>query len=69
MQSGYIDKLPIGTHIYIYDVAGNCIASFDRTERERDKKVWQLSGISSGVYVYVLESETDRRIGKLSVIR
>ena len=63
------DKLPIGTHIYIYDVAGNCIASFDRTVRERDKKVWHLSGISSGVYVYVLESETDRRVGKLSVIR
>ena len=63
------DKLPIGTHIYIYDVAGNCIASFARTERERDRKVWDLSGISSGIYVYVLESETDRRIGKLSVIR
>ena len=63
------DKLPIGTNIYIYDVAGNCIASFERTERERDKKVWDLSGISSGIYIYVLESETDRRIGKLSVIR
>jgi hypothetical protein len=63
------DKLPIGTNIYIYDVAGNCIASFARTERERERKVWDLSGISSGTYVYVLESETDRRIGKLSVIR
>ena len=63
------EKLPIGTHIYIYDIAGNCIASFERTERERDRKVWNLSGISSGIYVYVLESETDRRIGKLSVIR
>lgn len=63
------DKLPLGTHIYIYDAAGNCIASLDRTERERDRKVWHLSGISSGVYVYVLESEADRRIGKLSVIR
>ena len=63
------DKLPIGTSIHIYDVAGNCIASFERTERERDRKVWDLSGISSGIYVYVLESETDRRIGKLSVIR
>ena len=63
------DKLPLGTNIYIYDVAGNCIASFGKTERERDRKVWHLSGISSGVYVYVLESETDRRIGKLSIIR
>lgn len=63
------DKLPKGTNIYIYDVAGNCIASFDRTETERDRKVWNLSGISSGTYVYVLESGVDRRIGKLAVIR
>ncbi len=63
------DKLPIGTSIHIYDVAGNCIASFEKTEQERDRKVWDLSGISSGIYVYVLESEADRRIGKLSVIR
>ena len=63
------DKLPIGTTIYIYDVAGNRIASFAKTERERDRKVWDLFGISSGTYIYVLESETDRRIGKLSIIR
>jgi len=62
-------KLPIGTSIHIYDVAGNCIAAFEGTEQERDRKVWDLSGISSGIYVYVLKSETDRRIGKLSVIR
>lgn len=63
------DKLPIGTHIDIYDVSGNCIASFAQTERERDRKVWDISGISSGIYIYVLSSETDRRVGKLSVIR
>ena len=63
------DKLPAGTRIYIYDVSGNCIASFAKTERERDRKVWDLSGVSSGIYIYVLSSETDRRVGKLSVIR
>ena len=63
------DKLPIGTHIDIYDVSGKCIASFAKTERERDRKVWDLSGISSGIYIYVLSSETDRRVGKLSVVR
>ena len=63
------DNLPVGTHIYIYDVSGNCIASFAKTERERDKKVWDLSGISSGIYIYVLSSDTDRRVGKLSVVR
>ena len=63
------DNLPAGTHIYIYDVSGNCIASLAKTEREREKKVWDLSGISSGIYIYVLSSDTDRRVGKLSVIR
>ena len=63
------DKLPAGTDIYIYDVSGNCIASLIRTEYERDKRVWELGGVSSGVYIYVLSSEEDRRVGKFSVIR
>ena len=62
------DNLPMGTHIYIYDVSGNCIASFAKTARERDKKVWDISGISSGIYIYMLSSETDRRVGKLSIV-
>ena len=63
------DKLPAGTDIYIYDVSGNCIASLNRTEHERDRRVWELGGVSSGVYVYVLSSEEGRRVGKFSVIR
>ncbi len=63
------DKLPAGIQIYIYDVSGKCIASFAKTERERDKKVWDVSGISSGIYIYVLSSEKDRRVGKLTIIR
>lgn len=63
------DKLPAGTDIYIYDVSGNCIASLIRTEYERDRRVWELGGVSSGVYIYVLSSEEGRRIGKFSVIR
>ena len=63
------DNLPVGTRIYVYDVAGNRIKSFGKTEREREKKVWELSGISSGIYIYVLSSDTDQHVGKLSVIR
>ncbi|RKU18585.1 hypothetical protein C6503_09225 [Candidatus Poribacteria bacterium] len=63
------ENLPIGTYIYIYDVSGNCITSFAKTEREREKQVWDLSGISSGIYIYILSSDTDRRVGKLSIIR
>ena len=63
------DKLPAGTNIYIYDVSGTCIASLTRTAYERDRRVWELFGVSSGIYIYVLSSEADRRIGKFSVIR
>ena len=63
------DRLPAGTDVYIYDVSGNRIASLTRTEYERDRRVWELFGVSSGVYIYVLSSEKDRRIGKFSVIR
>lgn len=63
------DKLPTKTNIYIYDVSGNCIASLTRTEREKDRRVWDLTGVSSGIYIYVLSSETDQRVGKLSIIR
>lgn len=63
------DKLPAGTNIYIYDVSGNYIASLVRTEHERDRRVWELFGISSGIYIYVLLSENDQRVGKFSVIR
>ena len=63
------DKLPAGTDIYIYDVSGNCVASLIRTEYERDRRVWEIGGVSSGVYIYVLSSEEGRRIGKFSVIR
>ena len=63
------DKLPAGTDIYIYDVSGNCIASLIRTEYERDRRVWEIGGVSSGVYIYVLSSEEGRRVGKFSVIQ
>ena len=64
------DKIPAGTDIYIYDVSGNCIAAFPRTEHGRDRRIWELSGsVSSGVYIYILSSEEGQRVGKFSVIR
>lgn len=66
------DRLPAASRIYIYDVAGNRVASLVPTEEtigNRCRKVWSLDGISSGVYIYVLETEMGRQIGKFSVIR
>ena len=67
------DRLPAGSSVYIYDVSGNRIASLIPTEDDiagnRCRKVWSLDGVSSGVYIYVLETETGQQVGKLSVIR
>ena len=67
------DRLPASSRIYIYDVVGNLIASLvptaDDTSGNRCRKIWLLDGISSGVYIYVLETETGRQVGKISVIR
>lgn len=67
------DRLPVGSSIHIYDVGGNLIASLnaieDETAKNRCRKIWSLAQISSGVYIYVLETETDQQVGKISVIR
>lgn len=67
------DRISPSTHIYIYDVAGNRIASLVPTEDDilgnRCKKVWYLDGVSSGIYIYVLETDSGRQVGKLSVVK
>lgn len=62
-------RLPEGTRIYVYDMGGNCIASLVTTEVDRCQKIWYVTDVSSGVYIYVLEAGTDRHVGKLSIIR
>lgn len=67
------DKLPSGSNLHIYDVNGNCIA-FLRPEDDlhtasRCRKIWSLKNVSSGIYIYVLESDLDRKIGKISVLK
>ncbi len=63
------DRLPAGTDIHIYDAGGNCIAALARTDYERDMRVWELAGLSSGIYIYVLSSGTERQLGKIAVVR
>ena len=67
------DRLPADSRISIYDVGGNHIASLvptaDETVGDRCRKIWNLAGISSGIYIYVLETDIGKQIGKLSIIR
>ena len=67
------DSLPADSTIFIYDVSGHRIKTLNSTEIEhsanRCKHIWSLDGVSSGVYIYMVESESERQIGKVSVIR
>lgn len=67
------DRLPSGSNLYIYDVNGNCIVILkpedDLIAAGRCRKIWSLNNVSSGIYIYVLETDTERKIGKISVLR
>ena len=67
------DGLTVDSKIDIYDVAGNRITSFSPTDQDttgnRCQKIWVLDGVSNGVYIYVIENNNGRNIGKISIIR
>ncbi len=67
------DNLAADSQISIYDVGGKLIKSLDSSETlhsgNRCKQIWKLEGVSSGVYIFVVESESERRIGKVTVLR
>ena len=67
------DRLAADSRISIYDVSGNLLKSLIPSETvhsgNRCKYIWQLDGVSSGVYIYMVESESESRVGKVSVLR
>ena len=67
------DKLQADSSVNIYDVSGNRITTLNSTEIihsiNRCKLIWSLDGISSGVYIYVVESDAQQIIGKVTVLQ
>lgn len=67
------DRLTADSKIDIYDVTGNRVISLSPNEQgttvNRCKSIWTLDGVSSGVYIYVIDNEKGRNIGKISIIR
>jgi len=67
------DRLTADSKIDIYDVTGNRITSLSPTNQDitvnRCKSIWTLNGVSCGVYIYIIENENGRNIGKISIIR
>lgn len=67
------DKLPSGANINIYDVSGNLIKSLLSQESDiegnRCHKVWVIDDISNGLYIYVMEYDSGRKVGTVSVLK
>ena len=68
------DKLPIGTSIRLFTANGELLETLDVTEHDHNRKEWWLTSnntadVSTGIYIYVLEWDTQRKIGKIAIIK
>ncbi|RKU32647.1 hypothetical protein C6496_23325 [Candidatus Poribacteria bacterium] len=68
------DRLPIGTRIQLFDARGALLETLNVTEQDHNRKEWWLTSnntadVSSGIYIYVLEFDTLKKIGKIAVIK
>ncbi len=68
------DRLPVGTRIQLFDARGELLETLDVTEQDRNRKEWWLTSnntadVSSGIYIYVLEFDTLKKIGKIAIIK
>ena len=67
------DRLPNRSTVRIYNASGGLIASLNPEDDQhiggRCRKIWYLNGVSSGIYIYVIESDKENVMGKISVIK
>ena len=68
------DRLPVGTRIQLFTAVGELLETLDVTEQDHNRKEWWLTSnntadVSTGIYIYVLEFDTEKKIGKIAVIK
>ncbi len=68
------DKVPIGTRIQLFTPKGELLENLNVTESDGNSKKWWLTNgnigdIATGVYIYILEFETQKKVGKIAVIK
>ena len=68
------DRLPAGTRIQLFTVKGELLETLDVTDQDHNRKEWWLTSgntadVSTGIYIYVLEFDTEKKIGKIAVIK
>ncbi|MXV73954.1 S8 family serine peptidase [Candidatus Poribacteria bacterium] len=68
------DRIPIGTRIQLFTAKGELLETLDVTEQDHNRKKWWLTSnntadVSTGIYIYVLEFDSQKKIGKIAVIK
>ena len=68
------DRLPVGTRIHLFTAKGELLEILDVTDQDHNRKEWWLTSnntadVSTGVYIYVLEFGTEKKVGKIAVIK
>ncbi len=68
------DRVPIGTNIKLFTQKGELLENLNVTEGDGFSKEWWLTNgsigdIATGIYIYMLEYETQRKVGKIAVIK
>ena len=68
------DRLPAGTRIRLFTAGGELLEILDVTDQDHNRKEWWLTSnntadVSTGIYIYVLEFDTEKKIGKIAVIK
>ena len=68
------DRIPIGTRIQLFTAKGELLETLNVTEQDHNQKKWWLTSnntadVSTGIYIYVLELDTEKKIGKIAVIK
>ena len=68
------DQLPIEAEIEIYNPVGQRLETLRLQVEDRGQKLWYLQnqegvGVASGIYIYVVQHDNQRRTGKIAVIK
>lgn len=68
------DRVPVGTRIQLFTPKGELLESLNVTESDGNRKEWWLTNgsigdIASGIYIYMLELGTQKKVGKIAVIK
>ncbi len=68
------DKIPIGTRIQLFTPQGELLENLNVTVSDGNSKAWWLTNnnigdVATGIYIYILEFEEQKKVGKIAVIK